>query len=150
MWMPSGGSRATAIKRRLATCVLMVLLVLALGCQAPSGASKSQWTAAKIDSFESIAGKWAGLMVREPRSRQEDWVQVAITDDGRYEFVSVRSIGAFSGKGQFTLEEGRLKAAGERGTVTGGLMTSGGRQMLRIFGVMNDGVQYKADLTRSR
>ena len=134
-------------------CVWIAFVGLALltaGCQTPREASKPQWSDVKIDSFESIAGKWAGLMLREPRSRQDDWVRVVIADDGRYEFVSYRSIGVFSGKGQFTLAEGMLTAAAERGTLTGGLLVSNGRRMLRMIGVMKDGTQYKAELEPSR
>ena len=150
MWMPSGGSRATARKPRLATCVLMVMLVLALGCQAPSGASKSQWTAAKIDSFESIAGKWAGLMVREPRSRQEDWVRLTIAADGAYEFTSYRTIGVFNGRGQLTLSEGKLTVKTERATASGSLWGSDAHRKLQFVAVMTDGTKYTTELEPAR
>ncbi|GKS59319.1 hypothetical protein YTPLAS18_28460 [Nitrospira sp.] len=138
------------MRRRFVPLALLALSWLVPGCQTPSAAPEVRWTAVPVESFEPIAGRWAGLMVREPRSRQDDWVRVSIADDGRYEFVSYRSIGMFSGKGQFTLAQGQLRASGDRGSVTGGLMTSDGRQMLRFIGVMNDGVQYKAEVQRSR
>lgn len=137
--------------RAAALLVCMTLLSLvAQGCQSLGPAPKQQWTLQSIESFGSVAGKWAGLMVSHPKSRKDDWVRVAIADDGRYEFASYRTIGVLSGRGQFTLAEGQLTVTTERGTATGSLLVSDGSRMLRIMGTMRDGTQYTAELEPSR
>lgn len=156
MW--SGDKRWTGDRKsmketiRTAT-VLSCLTLLALvvqGCQSIGPVPKQQWNPQSIESFGSVAGKWAGLMVSHPKSRKDDWVRVTIADDGRYEFASYRTIGVLSGRGQFTLAEGRLTVTTERGTATGSLLVSDGSRMLRIIGTMRDGTQYTAELEPSR
>ncbi len=127
-----------------------LLSLLVSGCQSSGPAPQQQWNAVSIESFESVAGKWAGLMVRTPRTRHDDWVRVTIGDDGRYEFVSYRTIGVLSGRGQFTLAGGKLTVTTDRGTATGSLWESDGKRMLRVTGVQDDGKDYAAELTPSR
>jgi len=37
-----------------------------------------------ISTFQSVAGKWAGIMRTTPRSREDDWITVTIREDGAY------------------------------------------------------------------
>ena len=129
---------------------LTLLALVAQGCQSLAPAPKQEWTPQSIESFGAVAGKWAGIMVSHPKSRKDDWVRVAILDDGRYEFASYRTIGVLSGRGQFTLADGQLTVTTERGTATGSLLVSDGSRMLRIIGVMKDGAQYTAELEPSQ
>ncbi|WP_455244503.1 hypothetical protein [Petrachloros mirabilis] len=130
-------------------CSILLMLGV-VGCETISPEQKRHWSASSIASFDSVAGKWAGIMVRTPKTREEDWVRVTIGNDGRYEFTSYRTIGVFSGRGQFTLAEGKLTDTTERGTATGSLLVSGGSRMLRMTGVMKDGTEYTAELEPSR
>ncbi|MDF0673564.1 MAG: hypothetical protein P0120_04375 [Nitrospira sp.] len=141
------------MRQNIRAAVLLVCMSLwslvAQGCQSTEVASKQQWSSQPIESFGSVAGKWAGLVVRSPKVRGDDWLRVTIADDGRYEFASYRTIGAFSGRGQFTLAEGKLTVTTERGTVTGSLYVSENSRMLRMSGVMEDGTRYAVQLQPS-
>jgi hypothetical protein len=127
-------------------CTVLVLLVLVLGCQAPGTTQKRQWNAVRIDSFASVAGNWAGLMVSAPKARRDDWVRASISHDGRYIFASYSTIGVFSGRGQFALVDGKLTVMTERGSAAGSLLVSDEARMLRFVGVMKDGTEYTAEL----
>ncbi|MDH4328058.1 MAG: hypothetical protein OEV77_06025 [Nitrospira sp.] len=139
-----------AIQTARALACLTLLALVVQGCQSLGPVPKQQWSPQSIESFGVVAGKWAGLMVSRPKSRKDDWVRVTIADDGRYEFASYRTIGVLSGQGQFTLADGQLTVTTERGTATGSLLVSDGSRMLRITGVMSDGMQYTAELEPSR
>jgi len=119
---------------------------LILGCQTSGTTQKPQWSAAPIESFASVVGKWGGLMVSEPKSRFDDWVRLSIGRDGRYTFTSYRTIGVFSGQGQFDLVNGKLTVMTERGLATGSLLVSDGARMLRFLAVMKDGTEYTVEL----
>ncbi|MDF0666040.1 MAG: hypothetical protein P0119_08205 [Nitrospira sp.] len=142
------------MKQKIRAAVLLVCMSLwslvVQGCQSPGVAQKQQWSPQPIESFGSIAGKWDGLVVRSPKVRGDDWLRVTIADDGRYEFASYRTIGIFSGRGQFTLAEGKLTVTTERGTATGSLYVSDNSRMLRMSGVMEDGTRYAAQLHPSQ
>lgn len=72
---------------------------------------KRQWNEAPIESFASVAGKWAGVMLSEPKARFDDGVRVSIGRNGSYAFTSYRTVGVFSGQGQFGLIDGKLIAS---------------------------------------
>jgi hypothetical protein len=129
---------------------LTLLALLAQGCQSLAPAPKQEWTPQSIESFGAVAGKWTGLIVNHPKSLKDDWVRLSIGNDGRYDFATYRTIGVFSGRGQFTLTEGQLTVTTERGSATGSLFVSDGSRMLRIMGIMRDGTQYTAELEPSR
>lgn len=129
---------------------LPLLTLVATGCQSVGHAPAQQWSPEPIDSFGLVAGKWAGLLVRAPKVRKDDWIRLSIDNDGRYEFSSYRTIGVFSGQGHFTLADGKLTVTTERGTATGSLFVSNGSRMMRFIGIMEDGVQYAAEFEPSR
>ncbi len=134
-----------------ASTLVCAALLLITGCQSTDHAPKRQFHSTAIDSFQSVAGHWAGVMIRTPRSREEDWIRVMIQPDGRYEFASYRTIGVLSGAGQFTLADGRLGVKTERGTATGTLWTGDdGQRMLRFVGQLQDGMQYTTELTPAK
>lgn len=129
----------------IAVCLAIAILP-ALGCQSPGHEPQRQWQAVPIESFGLIAGQWAGLMVSEPKLRHDDWVRATIAEDGTFDFASYRTIGVFSGRGQFALTEGTLHVTTERGTITGSLWISDGQRMLRMAGVMKNGTKYRAEI----
>ena len=137
--------------RMVALLICVPLLTLAAyGCQSIGHAPKQQWSPEPIDSFGSVTGKWAGLLVRAPKVRTDDWIRLSIDHDGRYEFSSYRIMGVFSGRGHFTLTDGKLTMMTEQGTATGSLLVSEGSRMMRFIGIMEDGTQYTAELEPSR
>jgi hypothetical protein len=105
-----------------------------------------------VSDFKSVAGKWEGLLVRNPRTRDDDWVTVVIGETGTYEFVSYRMIGVFSGKGKLVLTDGKLSAKSEKGgQMTLQLFADSGspERMLRAEAKDSEGYQYWADLKRA-
>jgi len=107
-------------------------------------------TPVSISTFQSVAGKWAGIMRTTPRSREDDWITVTIREDGAYHFEAVRPIGIMQGQGTFTITDGKLRAETERGWGEATLYEEGGRRMLKIIGATKDGVQYSAELAPTK
>ena len=81
-------------------------------------------------------------MIRTPKSKKDDWVNVSIQDNGDYEFASYRTIGVFSGKGNLAVKDGKAMAQGEKGSVTVQLFTekTKGENMLKAEGKGKDGI----------
>lgn len=122
----------------------------ALACAA-FAAEKTQWSPTEITDIKSISGKWEGLMIRTPKSKSDDWVNVSIQDNGDYEFASYRTIGVFSGKGNLAVKDGKAMAQTERGNVTIQLLTekTKGENMLKAEGKGKDGISYRAELKKA-
>ncbi|MBX3300997.1 MAG: hypothetical protein KF693_02150 [Nitrospira sp.] len=102
-----------------------------------------------VTDIKAAAGTWEGIMVRSPATRSDDWVTLRIQEDGMYQFESVRTIGVFSGSGQFILEDGKLVARSARGMVTAQLHRHVGQDdhVLKAEGTTGDGLTYRAQLT---
>lgn len=126
---------------------LLICLVMGYGCEKNMERStQPQWVQVPIADLSSVAGKWDGLIRVVPHQRRDDWVTVTIASDGRYEFSSLRTIGVFSGGGQFALDEGKLLSKSERGTVEAVLYKAGGQRMLKAKGRAADGTEYTAEV----
>jgi hypothetical protein len=130
---------------------LVVVVQAALACAVFAASAKTQWSPTEITDIKSIAGKWEGIMIRTPKSRTDDWVNVSIQDNGDYEFASYRTIGVFSGKGNLAVKDGKAMAQGEKGTVTVQLFTekTKNQSMLKAEGKGKDGVSYRAELKKA-
>ena len=129
----------------------VVGILAALACVVFAASEKAQWSPTQITDIKSIAGKWEGIMIRTPKSRTDDWVNVNIQDNGDYEFASYRTIGVFSGKGNFAVKDGKAVAQSERGSVTMQLFTDNtkGQSMLKAESKGKDGIDYRAELTKA-
>ena len=129
----------------------VVAIQAALVCVAFS-AEKTQWSPAQIADIKSLAGKWEGLMIRTPKATNDDWVNVSIQDNGDYEFVSYRTVGVFSGKGNLTVKDGKAVAQGEKGNLTIQLFTDKTKEqsMLKAEGKGKDGISYRAELQKAK
>ena len=116
-----------------------------------AASAKAQLSPTAITDIKSIAGKWEGIMIRTPKSRSDDWVNVSIQDNGDYEFASYRTIGVFSGKGNLAVKDGKAMAQSERGSVTIQLFTdkTKGQSMLKAEGKGKDGISYRAELKKA-
>jgi len=123
----------------------------ALAC-AVFAAEKPQWSPTQITDIKDISGKWEGIMIRTPKSKGDDWVNVSIQDNGDYEFASYRTIGVFSGKGNLAVKDGKAMAQTERGNVTIQLLTekTKGENMLKAEGKGKDGISYRAELKKAQ
>ena len=129
----------------------LAFLPLVIACSSVAPTETRQPT--PITDFKNVAGKWEGLLVRNPRTRDDDdWVTLVIGDTGTYEFVGYRLIGVFAGKGKLVLTDGKLSAKGEKG----GQMTlqlyvdpGSSERMLKADAKDGEGFTYSADLKRT-
>ena len=141
--------------RRIMLCLQISGLILgvqaALAC-AVLAAEKPQWSPTQITDIKDISGKWEGIMIRTPKSRSDDWVNVSIQDNGDYEFASYRTIGVFNGKGNLAVKDGKAMTQTERGNVTIQLFTekTKGENMLKAEGKGKDGISYRAELKKAQ
>ncbi len=129
---------------------LLLLVVLALG--ACSTAPTAPATVVPITDYRVVAGRWHGtvLGLAGPRQDEGDWVQVTIGEDGTYDFGAYRTIGVFGGKGKLALKDGKLTAEGERGQGTFTLYERGGKQFLRVEGILRPNTPISGELGRAK
>jgi hypothetical protein len=114
-------------------------------------AKPSRPTAVAIADMKSVAGRWSGILYGRPGGqRGEDWVEVAIHEDGTYTVASARTIGVFEGSGKVRLEDGRLASEGDKARVTFTLYQRDGKRFLRVDGTMASGQPLQADLYPAR
>jgi hypothetical protein len=143
-------------RRRLDVGAVLVLLVVATGvlggcARPPASVPAAAMSLVAIADFRAVAGRWAGPVTGLAQRRTEgDWVQLSIAPDGTYEFGVARTIGVFAGKGQLTIEEGKLVMSSERGRATYALYEGGGRRLLRATGALASGEPVSAELTPAR
>lgn len=137
--------------RLLALPVLLALTVSALvGCA--GGPPAAATVPVAITDIKTVAGKWSGIYARDTTSSsREDWVELAIKEDGTYEFGSFRQVGALHGKGKLTLRDGKLYGQSERGgSLVYALFDRGGKPLLKVAAQDAAGMGYTAELTRGQ
>jgi hypothetical protein len=131
---------------RASLVVLVAGVVAALaGCAGTTGSPTE--TLVPIQSVETVAGKWTGLLARGS-SRREDFVELTIGKDASYRFATSRTIGVLQGSGTLTLKDGQLVSASEHGSATYRLYDRGGKPILKVNAVEARGVRYSAELSR--
>jgi hypothetical protein len=138
-----GRRRRTFVRVMLA---LMTGMLIASSTELDA-ASRSRPTAVAISDIKSVAGRWSGILYGRPGgTRQQDWVELALHEDGTYRLASARMIGVFSGSGTLSLADGRLASQGEKAQVMLTLHQGGGKRFLRVEGTMASGQPLRADL----
>lgn len=141
----------TRFKRNLGMIAVIVAVQGMIACSLMDSKEKRQWQPTTITDMKSVAGKWEGLLVRNPRTRDDDWVTLAISETGAYEFASYRMSGVFAGKGKLVLADGKLSAKSDKGgQMTLQLFADSGssERMLRTVAKDGEGFSYWADLKR--
>ena len=142
----------TRFKRSLEMVAVIFAVQVMVACSSTAPKETRQWQPTTITDLKSVAGKWQGLLVRNPRNREDDWVTFSIGETGAYEFVSYRMIGVFSGKGKLVLTDGKLSAKSDKGgQMTLQLYADSGSSERILRAVANDseGFHYWADLKRA-
>jgi hypothetical protein len=124
----------------------LILAAIATMLGACAGMGTDALTAVPITDFKMVAGKWGGL-VTGISPQHDDWVDVTITADGKYDFGIYRAVGVFGGTGTFTLSDGKLQSRGNRGTATYTLYQGGAKRVLQVEGTLMDGRKVSAKLT---
>ena len=141
----------TRLKPSLEMMAIIIAVHVIVGCSSTASKETRQWQPIAIADFKSVAGKWQGLLVRNPRTRDDDWVTFVISEAGAYEFASYRMIGVFAGKGKLVLTDGKLSAKSDKGgQMTLQLYADSGssERMLRAIANDGEGFHYWADLKR--
>jgi hypothetical protein len=142
----------TRLKSRLEMMVVIIAVQVIAACSSTDPKETRRWQPATVADFKSVAGKWEGLLVRNPRTRDDDWVTVVISQTGTYEFASYREIGVFAGKGKLVLTDGKLSAKSEKGgQMTLQVLADSGspERILRAEAKDSEGFHYWADLKRT-
>lgn len=142
----------TRLKSSLKMMVIIIAVHVIGACSSTDPKDTRRWQPTTVADFKSVAGKWEGLLVRNPRTRDDDWVTLVIGETGTYEFVSYRMIGVFAGKGKVVLTDGKLSAKSEKGgQMTLQLYADSGspERMLRAEAKDSEGFSYWSDLKRT-
>jgi hypothetical protein len=145
-------SKMTRLKRSLEIIAIIIAVHVIVACSFMATKETRQYQPSAIADVKSVAGKWQGLLVRNPRTRDDDWVTLVIGETGAYEFASYRMIGVFAGKGKLVLTDGKLSAKSEKGgQMTLQLYADSGSSERILRAVANDGegFHYWADLKRA-
>ena len=132
---------------KIVTMIIAVNLMIACSSVAPR-----QWEPSPVTDFKSVAGKWEGLMIRNPRTPDDDWVTLVISDTGGYEVASYRTVGVFSGKGNLALADGKLSAKSDKGgqmTLQPYVDRASSDRMLKVDAKDSGGYTYSAELKRT-
>ena len=141
----------TRFKRSLEMIAAIIAVQVAVACSLMGAKETRQYQPTSIADTKSVAGKWQGLLVRNPRTRDDDWVTLVISETGEYEFASYREIGVFAGKGKLVLSDGKLTAKSDKGgQMTLQLFADSGssERILRAEAKDGKGFYYWADLKR--
>ena len=126
------------------TATVVGFTALLVGC-----ASLRPLTPVPVSEVKSVAGTWKGV-VYESGSEPTN-ITLTIQEDGSYEVVSSRTIGASRGKGQIVIRDSRLILQGQKGRGVGTLLSSGdGGRVMRIEATLSDNSILTAELWPSR
>jgi len=139
--MTSVGSRSlwTAF-----TATVVGFTALLVGC-----ASLGPLTPVPVSEVKSVAGAWKGVVYES--SSEPDYITLTIQEDGSYEVVSRKMLGASRGKGQIVIRDGRLILQGQKGRGVGTLLSSAdGARVMRIEATLSDNSILTAELGPSR
>ena len=142
----------TRLKSSFTIAAIITAVHVMVACSSMFTKEERQWQPTAVANFKGVAGKWQGLLVRNPRTRDDDWVTLVIGETGTYEFASYRMIGVFAGKGKLVLTDGKLSAESEKGgQMTLQLLAESGSsdRILRAVAKDSEGFHYWADLKRA-
>src|SRR5215475_10169111 len=104
----------TRLKRGIELTAIIIAVHVVVACSTGSKETR-QWQPTAIADFKNVSGKWEGLLVRNPRTRDDNWVNFVIGEIGTYEFTTYRMIVVLPGKGQLVLNDAKLSAKTDKG-----------------------------------
>jgi hypothetical protein len=131
---------------RLDRSVLWVvaIVLVASACARPQSAPSALAGVVPVTDLKTVAGTWAGVAARDAGD-QTDWLELTLREDGTFQGLSARQIGAFAGQGTLQLRDGSVHASGANGTAVMTLYEQDG-PMLTIRFTERNGVSYSARL----
>jgi len=135
----------TPSSRRLVCSVLAVTVIVGLSVALGGCANLGPVTPVAVSDVKAVRGTWEGI-VYLPGSERND-VTVTIRDDGSYDVVSKRNLGASRGKGHIVISDGRLVIEGERGRGVGTVLRNpAGDVLMKIEMTLSDNSHLSAEL----
>jgi hypothetical protein len=146
--------------------IVLAFLQLMVACSSVAPWETRQWQPTAVNDFESVAGKWEGLLTsNDPRVLNFDRATLVIDDTGACESAITRTrtkvqgmsvsydvIDMFAEKGKLVLTDGKLSTKFEKGgqlTVQLYVDPASGERMLKAEGKNSQGFTYSADLKRT-
>ena len=134
-------------------CTVLTVTVIVGFAVSLVGCASAGHSPVAVSDMKSVAGTWKGI-VYERSEVEPNYVVLTIREDGSYDVVSDRPVGAIGasrGKGKIVISEGRLLFEGERGRGVGTLLrSSGGDLIMNVDATLSDNSTLSAELSRSR
>ena len=136
----------TPSSRRLVCSVLAVTVIVGFAVSLVGCANLGPVTPVAVSDVKSVSGTWKGIVYMPGSERDE--VTLTIRDDGSYDAVSKKILGASRGKGYIFISDGRLVFEGERGLRGVGtvLRNPAGDVLMKIEATLSDNSNLSADL----
>jgi hypothetical protein len=136
----------TASSRRLVCSVLAVTVIVGLSVSLVGCANLGPVTPVAVSDVPSVRGTWAGIVYLPGSERDE--VTLTIRDDGSFDVVSKKILGASRGTGHIVISDGRLVIEGERGLRGVGtvLRNPAGDVLMKIEATLSDHSHLSAEL----
>jgi hypothetical protein len=135
----------TLRSRRLLCSVLLGGFSVVLGGCASIGPVRP----VEVSDVKSLSGTWEGTVFRPGLERDD--ITLTIRDNGSYDVVSKKNVGASSGRGHIVVSDGRLVVEGERGRGVGTVLRSpAGNVLMKVDMTLSDNSNLSAELWRTR
>ena len=135
--------------RRSVWSVVAIAVIVGFASSVVGCANLGAVTPVAVSDVNSVSGTWEGIVYLPvmPGSERND-VTLTIRDDGSYDVVSKKILGASRGKGHIVISDGRLVLEGARGLRGVGtvLRNSAGDVLMKIEGTLADNSHLSATL----
>ena len=136
--------------RRLVCRVLTITVIVGFSVSLVGCASIGPVTPVAVSDVKSVSGTWEGIVYLprfQPGSERND-VTLTIRDDGSFDVVSKKLLGASRGTGRIVISDGRLVFEGARGLHGVGtvLRNPAGDVLMKIEGTLADNSTLSATL----
>jgi hypothetical protein len=136
----------TPSSRRVVFSFLAVTIIVGFSLSLVSCANLGPVTPVAVSDVKSVSGTWRGILYLTGSERSD--VTLTISDDGSYDVVWTKNLGASRGKGRVVISDGRLVLEGERGLRGVGtvLRNPAGDVLMKIEATLSDNSNLSADL----
>jgi hypothetical protein len=131
---------------RLVFSFLAVTIIAGFSLSLLSCASLGPVTLVAVADLKAVSGTWRGILYLTGSERSD--VTLTIGDDGSYDVVWTKNLGASRGKGRVVISDGRLVLEGARGLRGVGtvLQNPAGDVLMKIEATLSDNSNLSAEL----
>jgi len=129
-----------------ALSVLTVTIIVGFSVSLVSCANLGPVAPVAVSDVKSVSGTWRGIVYLSGPEPND--VTLMIADDGSYDVVWTKNLGASRGKGRIAISDGRLVLEGERGLRGVGtvLRNPAGDVLMKIEATLSDNSNLSAEL----